>query len=86
MLNVQRTRFVSCDQRWTGVTQREDRGPAKLRLPRRGPFPNRRGRLETAVAGFHRAEKAWTMPAREWSMAKAQFAVLFGERFTRAMA
>jgi putative transposase len=26
------------------------------------------------------------MPPREWSMAKAQFAVLFGERFTRAMA
>jgi putative transposase len=26
------------------------------------------------------------MPAREWCMAKAQFAVLFGERFTRAMA
>jgi putative transposase len=26
------------------------------------------------------------MPPREWSMAKAQFAVLFGERFIRAMA
>jgi hypothetical protein len=26
------------------------------------------------------------MPPREWCMAKAQFAVLFGERFTRAMA
>jgi putative transposase len=26
------------------------------------------------------------MPAREWSLAKAQFAILFGERFTRAMA
>jgi putative transposase len=26
------------------------------------------------------------MPAREWSIAKAQFAILFGERFTRAMA
>jgi putative transposase len=26
------------------------------------------------------------MPPREWSMAKAQFAVLFGERFMRAMA
>jgi putative transposase len=25
------------------------------------------------------------MPPREWCMAKAQFAVLFGERFTRAM-
>jgi hypothetical protein len=26
------------------------------------------------------------LPAREWSLAKAQFAILFGERFTRAMA
>jgi len=25
------------------------------------------------------------MTPREWSMAKAQFAVIFGERFTRAM-
>jgi len=25
------------------------------------------------------------MPAREWSLAKAQFAILFGERFTKAM-
>jgi putative transposase len=33
-----------------------------------------------------RAEKEWTMPPQEWSMAKARFAVLFGERFTRAMA
>jgi hypothetical protein len=33
-----------------------------------------------------RSEKEWIMPPREWCMAKAQFAVLFGERFTRAMA
>jgi putative transposase len=26
------------------------------------------------------------MPPREWSMAKSQFDVLFGERFTMAMA
>jgi putative transposase len=25
------------------------------------------------------------MPLREWAMAKAQFAVMFGERFVRAM-
>ena len=35
---------------------------------------------------LNRTEKEWTMPPREWFMAKAQFAVLFGERFTRAMA
>ena len=31
---------------------------------------------------LNRSEKEWTMPAREWSLAKAQFAILFGERFT----
>ena len=35
---------------------------------------------------LNRSEKAWTMPAREWSSAKAQFAILFGERFTKALA
>jgi len=35
---------------------------------------------------LNRSEKEWKMPPREWVMAKAQFAVLFGERFTRAMA
>ncbi|ESZ68690.1 hypothetical protein X726_31790 [Mesorhizobium sp. L103C105A0] len=28
----------------------------------------------------------WKMPPREWTTAKAQFAVIFGERFIRAMA
>ena len=35
---------------------------------------------------LHRAEKEWIMPAREWTMAKAQFAILFGERFAKAQA
>ena len=35
---------------------------------------------------LNRAEKEWRMPPREWAMAKAQFAVLFGERFTKALA
>jgi putative transposase len=35
---------------------------------------------------LNRSEKAWTMPPRAWFMAKAQFAVIFGERFTRAVA
>jgi putative transposase len=26
------------------------------------------------------------MPPREWTMAKAQFAVIFGERFIKALA
>jgi hypothetical protein len=35
---------------------------------------------------LNRSEKEWIMPPREWFMATAQFVVLFGERFTIAMA
>jgi putative transposase len=35
---------------------------------------------------LNRSKKEWRMPPREWAMAKALFAVLFGERFTTAMA
>ena len=34
----------------------------------------------------NRSEKDWRMPPREWVMAKAQFAILFDQRFTRAQA
>ncbi|MGZ9072487.1 MAG: IS256 family transposase, partial [Rhodoplanes sp.] len=30
------------------------------------------------------AAKEWKMPPREWSMAKAQLAILFEDRFTLA--
>ncbi len=52
----------------------------------RGHFPNDEAGLKLLFLVLNRSEKEWTMPAREWCMAKAQFAVLFGERFTRAMA
>ena len=51
----------------------------------RGHFPTDEAALKLLFLVLNRAEKEWTMPAREWGMAKAQFAVLFGERFTRAM-
>lgn len=35
---------------------------------------------------FNRSEKEWKMPPREWAMAKAQFAILFGVRFLKALA
>ena len=35
---------------------------------------------------LNRSEKEWVMPPREWAMAKAQFAVIFGDRFVRALA
>ena len=42
--------------------------------------------LKLLYLALMREEKEWKMPPREWSKAKAQFAILFGERFTRAMA
>lgn len=52
----------------------------------RGHFPTDEAALKLLFLVLNRAEKEWTMPAREWCMAKAQFAILFGERFTKAMA
>lgn len=61
---------------------------AKLRraVRARGHFPTDEAAVKLLFLVLNRLEKEWTMPAREWGMAKAQFAVLFGERFTRAMA
>jgi putative transposase len=61
---------------------------AKLRraVRARGHLPTDEAALKLLFLVLHRAEKEWTMAAREWCMAKAQFAVLFGERFTKAMA
>jgi len=51
----------------------------------RGHFPTGQAALKLLFLVLNRAEKQWTMAAREWCMAKAQFAVLFGERFTKAL-
>lgn len=61
---------------------------AKLRraVRARGHFPNDEAAMKLLFLVLNRSEKEWKMPPREWAMAKAQFAVLFGERFTRAMA
>jgi putative transposase len=61
---------------------------AKLRraVRARGHFPTDEAALKLLFLVLHRSEKEWTMPPREWSMAKAQFAVMFGERYARAMA
>src|ERR687893_852718 len=52
----------------------------------RGHFPTDEAALKLLFLVLNRAEREWRMPPREWAMAKAQFAVLFGERFTQAMA
>ncbi len=61
---------------------------AKLRsaVRTRGHFPTDEAALKLLYLVLNRTEKEWTMPAREWSMAKAQFAVLFGDRFNKAIA
>jgi putative transposase len=50
----------------------------------RGHFPNDEAAMKLLFLVLNRSEKEWIMPPREWCMAKAQFAVLFGERFSKA--
>jgi Transposase, Mutator family len=52
----------------------------------RGHFPSDEAATKLLFLVLNRSEKQWIMPPREWAMAKSQFAVLFGERFTTAMA
>ena len=52
----------------------------------RGHFPTDEAAIKLLFLVLNRAEKEWKMPPREWAMAKARFAILSGERFTRAMA
>ena len=49
-------------------------------------FPSDDAAMKLLYLILNRSEKEWEMPPREWTMAKAQFAVMFGERFTKAMA
>lgn len=49
-------------------------------------FPSDDAATKLLYLILNRSEKEWKMPPREWSMARAQFAVIFGERFIRAMA
>lgn len=52
----------------------------------RGHFPSDDAAAKLLFLVLNRSEKEWKMPAREWAMAKSQMAVIFGERFIRAMA
>ena len=52
----------------------------------RGHFPSDEAATKLLYLILNRSEKEWKMPPREWTMAKAQFAVIFGERFIKAMA
>jgi putative transposase len=61
---------------------------AKLRraVRARGHFPTDEAAIKLLFLVLHRVEKEWIMPPREWDRAKAQFAILFGERFAKAQA
>ena len=61
---------------------------AKLRraVRARGHFPTDEAAMKLLFLVLNRSEKEWKMGPRERVMAKAQFTVIFGERFTRAMA
>ena len=52
----------------------------------RGHFPTDDAAMKLLFLVLNQSEKEWKMPPREWAMAKAQFAILYGERFTQAMA
>ncbi len=57
---------------------------AKLRraVRARGHFPTDEAVLKLLFLVLNLAAKEWRMPAREWTAAKAQFAILFEDRFT----
>ncbi|ABQ28996.1 IS256 family transposase [Acidiphilium cryptum] len=61
---------------------------SKLRraIRARGHFPSDEAAARLLYLILNRSEKEWVMPPREWAMAKAQFAVIFGDRFVRALA
>ena len=50
----------------------------------RGHFPTDDAVLKLLFLVLNLAAKAWRMPAREWTAAKAQFAILFEDRFAIA--
>jgi len=59
---------------------------AKLRraVRTRGHFPSDEAALKLLYLVLNLAEREWRMPPKEWSMARAQLAILFDERFQNA--
>src|SRR5215212_9321643 len=59
---------------------------AKLRraVRTRGHFPSDDSALKLLFLVLNLAEREWRMPPREWGMARAQFAILFDDRFQLA--
>jgi putative transposase len=53
--------------------------PPEVRI--RGHFPNDEAAMKLIWLQLREITKNWKMPPREWAAAKAQFAVVFGDRF-----
>ena len=68
------------------VTNAIDALHAELRraVRARGHVPTDDAVLKLLFLVLNLAAKAWRMPAREWTAAKAQFAILFEDRFAIA--
>ncbi len=47
----------------------------------RGHFPNDEAAVKMLYLVLRRVNQNWKMPQREWTAARTQFAILFGERF-----
>jgi len=47
----------------------------------RGHFPNDEAAIKLLYLVLRRVSRNWKMPQREWTAARTQFAILFGERF-----
>jgi putative transposase len=47
----------------------------------RGHFPSDEAAMKLIWLQLREITQKWKMPAREWSAAKTQFAVVFGDRF-----
>lgn len=48
----------------------------------RGHFPTDEAAAKLLFLALREVSRNWKRPAREWNMAKTQFAVIFGDRFT----
>ena len=75
--------FPSDVRRMVYTTNAVEALHAKLRraVRARGHFPHDDAVLKLLFLVLNLAAKEWRMPAREWSAAKAQFAILFEDRF-----
>ena len=51
----------------------------------KGHFPNEEAATKLLYLILNRSEKEWKMPQRERTLDKPQFAVLFGQRFMKAL-